>query len=139
MKVLLSNAFLCCALLAVLFSSGCITSTENRDNGDAADFMKTVNGSQGYYDDQVSSDPTNATAWCIRAMYYNDYYNQYDKAMESCDKALELDPEYGLAWFVKGIILTNMNRTDEAALCFENATRYDPELKKELSFIVDGV
>lgn len=101
-----------------------------------AHFMENVNESQEYYDNRVALDPTNARAWCIRGMYYNNYYGQYEEAMVSCNRALELDPEYGLAWFVKGIVLTNLNQTDEAALCFENATKYDPELEKDLSFIV---
>jgi len=120
MRALSPTACLYCALVLILFTSGCMTHIKTRE----------------YYDNRVAAEPGNAEAWCIRGMYYNNHHNQYAEAMESCNKALELDPEYGLAWYLKGVILTNMNMTDEAALCFENATRYDPELKKEVSFII---
>jgi superkiller protein 3 len=121
MEALSPTACLCYVLIIMLFSSGCITYAE----------------SQEYYDDRVAAEPNNAEAWCIRGMYYNNYHNQYTEAMESCNKALELDPEYGLAWYLKGVIMTNMNMTDEAAACFENATRYDPGLAQDLSFIAE--
>ena len=135
MRLLSANACLCCALLCILFSSGCTTYTEDRDNGNPTYFMETVNESQEYYDNLVASEPNNATAWCIRGMYYNDNYGQYAEALESCNKALELDPEYGMAWYLKGVILTNMHMTDEAALCLENATRYDPGLAQHLPLL----
>jgi superkiller protein 3 len=122
--------------MLVLVSSGCTACTENRDSGNATHFMEKGDSVQKYYDSRVAAEPDNAEAWCIRGMYYNDNYGQYEEAMASCNRALELDPNYGLAWFVKGIILTNMNETGEAALCFENATRCDPELEKELPSIV---
>ena len=120
MKAPSPTACLCCALVLILFTSGCITKN------------------QEYYDNQVAAEPDNPEAWCIRGMYYNNYHNQYAEAMESCNKALELDPEYGLAWYLKGVILTNMNMTDEAAACFENATRYDPELARNLPFVAEN-
>ena len=122
MKAPSPTACLCCVLTIMLFSSGCITYT----------------GSQEDYDNRVVTEPNNAEAWCIRGMYYNNHHNQYAEAMESCNKALELDPEYGLAWYLKGVILTNMNMTDEAGACFENATRYDPGLAQDLSFVAEN-
>jgi superkiller protein 3 len=101
--------------------------------------MEKVNESQEYYDNLVALEPNNATAWCIRGMYYNDNYGQYAEAMTSCNKALELDPEYGIAWYLKGVILINTNMTDEARLCFENATRYDPGLAKDVQFVVGNI
>ncbi|MDK2989149.1 MAG: hypothetical protein PWR16_678 [Methanoculleus sp.] len=136
MKFPSPTACLCCALIIVLFSSGCMTYTESRNNENMTYFMEKVNASQEYYDNRVVAEPNNAEAWCIRGMYYNNCYGQYAEAMESCNRALELDPEYGVVWFLKGVILTNMNVTDEAALCFENATRYDPGLAKDVQFVV---
>ena len=120
MKAPLLAACLCCALIVTLSSSGCTANTKDQE----------------YYDNWVAAEPDNAEAWCIRGMYYNDNYGQYAEAMESCNKALELDPEYGLAWYLKGVILTNMNMTGEATPCFENATRYDPGLEKSVQAIV---
>ncbi len=138
MRFLPAIACLCCALMFILFTSGCTNYVENADTVQMTQFMENVNESQEYYDGLVASDPDNATAWCIRGMYYNDNYGQYEKAMESCDKSLELDREYGTAWYLKGVILLNTNRHNEAMVCFENATKYDPELGNYLPFIADN-
>jgi len=114
-------------LLCCIFS-GCIGNIENTDNVQLSQFKEKVNNSQEFYDELVASDPNNATAWCIRGMYYNDNYDQYDEALKSANRALELNPEYGLAWYLKGVILMNMNQNYEAKLCFQNATKYDPGL-----------
>ncbi len=119
MKAPLLVACLCCALIVTLSSGGCTANTKDQE----------------YYDNWVAAEPDNAEAWCIRGMYYNDNYGQYAEAMESCNRALELDPGYGLAWYLKGVILTNMNMTGEATPCFENATRYDPGLAKSVQAV----
>jgi len=132
MTSLPTTIYLCCTLLFILFTCGCVANTENLNNKNMSYFWEKTNASQEYYDNLVASEPDNATAWYIRGMYYNDCYGQYTEAMESCNKALVLDPEYGEAWYLKGVIHFNTNKRDEAALCFENATRYKPELAKEL-------
>lgn len=114
--------FLCCV------SVGCVTNTGNRDMTPPKEFLEKLNETQEYYDKLVISDLYNATVWCIRGMCYINNFNQYHEAMESCNKALELNPEYGLAWYLKGIILINMNESDKAILCFQNATKYDAGL-----------
>ena len=81
-----------------------------------------------YYDNLVVADPSNAKSWCIRGNYYNDAFNQYDKALENYNRSLELDPAYGYAWFSKGITLQNMKRYNESKFCFEKAVRYDQTL-----------
>ncbi|WFN34288.1 hypothetical protein L1S32_10635 [Methanogenium sp. S4BF] len=108
-------------------SVGCIADTKNPDGMPTQEFMGKVNESQEYYDALVATDPENPGAWCYRAMSSNNC-GQYAAAMESCEKALELNPDYGLAWLVKGIVLMNMNRHCESLPCFANASMYDPEL-----------
>ncbi|WP_363053544.1 MULTISPECIES: tetratricopeptide repeat protein [unclassified Methanoregula] len=76
----------------------------------------------------VESDPANASAWCLRGMYYNNAFGQYDKALENYNKGLELDQESGLCWYAKGITLRNMKQFNEAELCLRNAKTYDPSL-----------
>lgn len=113
---------------------GCVDDgTISPDGMPSEKFLEPVNESQEYYDTLVLSDPDNAEAWFYRGLYYNDncdqyYSNQYEEALISCNKAIELEPEYGPAWYLKGIILMNMNRHCESLPCFENATIYDPEL-----------
>lgn len=87
-------------------------------------YSDEINSSQSYYDDLVREDPYNATAWCIRGMYYNDANNQYNTALECYGRALELDPEYGMAWYLKGITLQNMEAFNKSKICFETAERY---------------
>jgi tetratricopeptide (TPR) repeat protein len=139
MRFLSANASLCCALLFILFTGGCMGYPVDRNDENMTYFMQKVNGTQKYYDALVVSDPDNVTAWCVRGIYYNNNYGQYTEAMESCNRALELDPESGLAWYVKGVILVNTNKRDEARLCFENATKYEPALAKDLPFILGNI
>lgn len=129
-----------CVVLAVIccvMAVGCVDEGNSSADGmPSEEFQEQVNANQEsreYYDALVQSDPDNAEAWCYRGLYYNancdqQYSNQYDEALVSCNKALELDPEYGLAWYLKGIVLMNMKRHSESLPCFENAARYDPEL-----------
>jgi len=117
-------------LITIVLAGGC---TENQSS---AEFAEEVNNSQEYYDSLVVSEPENPEAWYFRGMYYNDAFGQYEKALESYNQSLELDPEYGPAWHAKGISLMNLwmeNRSDshydnEAEICFANAIQYDPEL-----------
>ena len=85
------------------------------------------------YDNLVRDDPLNATAWCIRGNYYNNAFSQYDIALQSYNRSLELDTEYGYAWFSKGVTLQNLKHYYEAKLCYEKALLYDPSLISVIS------
>ena len=128
MKSLFLKICILCQIIVILFSIGCVSGAGTLDSVRLSQFKEKVNESQEYYDAWVASDPDNAEAWCIRGMYYNDNYGRYDEAMKSCNKALELNPEYGLAWYLKGIIFLNLNEKNESKSCFQNATKYDPAL-----------
>ena len=120
---------MCTLVLSIfLFSCGCIAQNPFQAEKNASPFIEEVRNSQSYYDNLVIADPSNAKSWCIRGNYYNDAFNQYDKALESYNRSLELDPGYGYAWFSKGITLQNMNRYNESKLCFEKSIQYDPTL-----------
>ena len=115
--------YICCIL-----SVGCVgDGTTPPDGGESEEFQDQFDAGRDYYDTQVEIYPGDSYAWCQRAMYYSSY-EHYGVAMESCEKALELDPEYGLAWLVKGIILTDLGRPCESLQCFEHAKKYDSEL-----------
>jgi len=95
---------------------------------DFRQFTGKVNASQSYYDTLVTKDPLNATAWCIRGNYYNNAFGQYEKALASYNRSLELDPKYGYAWFSKGVTLRNMGYYNQSRECFEEALTHDPAL-----------
>ena len=125
----MTKIFLCILVLSIfLFSSGCMAQNPFQAEKNASPFFDEVDNSQSYYDDLVIVDPLNAKSWCIRGNYYNNAFNQYDKALENYNRSLELDPAYGYAWFSKGITLQNMGRYNESKFCFEKAVQYDQTL-----------
>jgi tetratricopeptide (TPR) repeat protein len=111
-----------------LVSCGCVSPSLFGFEKTSSQFAEEVRASQSFYDNPVRDDPSNATAWCIRGNYYNNAFNQYEKALASYNRSLELDPHYGYAWFSKGVTLHNMGYDNESRECFENAVRYDPSI-----------
>ena len=111
-----------------MVSCGCISQRSPGVEKNSSQFADKIPASQSYYNTLVRDEPSDATAWSIRGNYYNDAFNQYDKALESYNRSLELDPEYGYAWFSKGVTLQNMQHNDEAKVCFEKALYYNPTL-----------
>jgi superkiller protein 3 len=120
----------------LLVCCGCISPTFPGSDKNQSQFVDEMRTGQSYYDNLVKGDPMNATAWFIRGNYYNNAFNQYDKALQSYNRSLELNPEYGYAWFSKGITLQNMQYYDEAKGCFETAVRYDLSFNPSVSRIV---
>ena len=120
-----SGAFI---LYLVLVSCGCISQSPWEFEKNQSQFADEVLASQGYYDNLVREDPLNASAWCLRGNYYNNAFGQYDSALQSYNRSLELDPRYGYAWFSKGVTLQNMHHYEEAGTCFEKARSLDPTL-----------
>jgi tetratricopeptide (TPR) repeat protein len=52
---------------------------------------------------------------------------EHAEALKAFDNATSADPNNGMAWKVKGVILSReLKRYDEAAAAFDNATRIDP-------------
>lgn len=93
-----------------------------------ARIIEKINVSQNDVDQMVITDPDNSTAWCLRGMHYNNAFGQYDEALESYNRGLELDSKNGLCWYAKGTTLRNMKQFKEAEICFENAKKNDPTL-----------
>ncbi|WP_321416962.1 protein kinase [uncultured Methanomethylovorans sp.] len=52
------------------------------------------------------------------------------KAIEYCDKALEINPKYGFALSCKGVVLSALGRYEEAIKCYDKALEINP--KKEV-------
>ena len=108
----------------VLVTFGCVTHNPATAEKDRMRSGESINASQEYFDRMVVTDPRNATAWCVRGMYYNNVFSQYDTALESYNRGLELDPRSGICWYAKGTTLRNMKQFNESAACFENAKKY---------------
>jgi len=49
-----------------------------------------------------------------QGIYYNNHYNQYDKALECFNKSIELDPGNAKTWFAQSVTLYNMKRYEES-------------------------
>jgi tetratricopeptide (TPR) repeat protein len=111
-----------------LFICGCITQNSAIVEKNYIQFAEEINTSQSYYDQMVSADPLNATAWCIRGMYYNNAFGQFDTALQSYNRGLELDPRNAVCWYAKGTTLRNMGKDQEAIACFDKAARLDPSI-----------
>jgi len=54
-----------------------------------------------------------AEAWCDRG---NKQYNlgDFEGAIASLDKALEIKPDYHVAWYSRGLTLSNLGRVEDA-------------------------
>jgi len=51
--------------------------------------------------------------------------SNYEGALESYLKALELDPTYAWAWNGKGLAMAGLSRWQEAVTAYEQAVRYN--------------
>jgi tetratricopeptide (TPR) repeat protein len=57
--------------------------------------------------------------------------HNFTEAITLLDQALELSPEFSLAWINKGIALKNLNQIDEAIACYDKVTfEIDQNYKK---------
>lgn len=91
----------------------------------------------------VQINPNLPTAWLALAWGYVGKGNYY-KALESVDRSIQMEPDKGMSWFLKGSILRalvdperNFARLDQAIAAFDRALALDPtdemsmEAKKE--------
>ena len=51
--------------------------------------------------------------------------NKLEKALESFDNAIKINPQNDLAWGDKGLILDKLTRLDESLVAFSNAIDID--------------
>jgi tetratricopeptide (TPR) repeat protein len=58
---------------------------------------------------------------------------RYDEALQASENAIELDPDYAIAWNNKGAALINLHRYDEALQALEKAIELDPTYEKAWS------
>jgi tetratricopeptide (TPR) repeat protein len=64
--------------------------------------------------------------------------SNYKEALEECDKAIELAPDWSEAHNLRGVILEEMDKPDESIMEYREAIRLDPDnkdAKKNLAYI----
>ena len=60
-----------------------------------------------------------------REDYPSKWYT--DEILKLVDEALRLDPDYALAWSLRGAAFTDSGNPNEGITCMDNALRFDPE------------
>lgn len=77
------------------------------------------------YDYLLRFSPKDSLAWTRRCEALYQLEN-YDEALASCEKALQIDGNWGnaspaVAWYDRGLILQKLERKEEALISFERA------------------
>ncbi len=63
--------------------------------------------------------------------------NEYEEALASCDKALELQPYYYLFWLIRGITLSSLGRYEAAVASCDKALELQPN--DYLTWFIRGI
>ncbi|MBA7712318.1 hypothetical protein ES703_121292 [subsurface metagenome] len=50
-----------------------------------------------------------------------------EEALESYDKAIEINPDYELAWYNRGVSLEQLDRDEEALESYDRVIKINPE------------
>jgi len=66
------------------------------------------------------------TALC-QLRRFQFYHRQHRKALDCFERAIQLNPEFAIAWFNKGVRMLAMDRLNEAKGSFEQALTIDPK------------
>lgn len=111
------------------------------DNNDVKDYLSKAYLKQDKIDEaidvltEIAEDNQDKEIWLRIGRIYGD--NEYfDEALEAYDKAIEIDPEYAEAFYVKGYLLYDLEEFEEAIVPFETASNAFPEdddLQKKLA------
>ena len=72
------------------------------------------------------TDSQNATTRYDEGLVLNNQ-GKYDEAIQAYDKAIEINPQYAVAWNYKGIALYNQHMYDEAIQACDKAIEIDPQ------------
>lgn len=75
--------------------------------------------------EQVQDQQEQAVSMYVDAMMLNDL-NEREQAIRKLNLALELDPKFALAYSLKGDILQGMEKFEDSANAYEQATIHDP-------------
>lgn len=53
---------------------------------------------------------------------------RYEEALAAYDKALEIKPDFHLAWYNRGNALGSLERYEEALISYDKALEFNPDL-----------
>jgi tetratricopeptide (TPR) repeat protein len=73
----------------------------------------------------TADSQSQAVSLYVDAMMLNDL-NDREQALLKLNSSLELDPHFAMAYSLKGDILKSMEKYEDSAAAYENATTYDP-------------
>ena len=90
--------------------------------------------------DKYQYDPENPLEWTLKGMACAASGGNDEEALEYYDTAIGLDPEFGPAYYEKGLSLMNLKRYDEAEECYQKAVELNPDfetlVEKDLRYFV---
>ncbi len=89
-----------------------------------------------YIDRIITALPKSAKLWTMRGDA-NFELEEFEKTIEDCTKAIELDPTYGTAYLVRGIGLKSLGKFKESIADLKLAVKYDKTLIR--AYLVMGV
>ena len=78
------------------------------------------------WEDATRKRPENARAWSNLGDAYNSA-SRYDEAIRSCDKALELEPNFPPAYAIRGLACAGIGRPTEAIRDYDRAIALKPD------------
>ena len=95
--------------------------TSNGSNKISIDLIEKVIQIPDYVSNHTQSQLYSST---IASNYFK--LKRYDDALEKCQKAIELDPNYANGWYNRGIVLYNLEKYEEAIVSLSKAIELNP-------------
>jgi tetratricopeptide (TPR) repeat protein len=86
--------------------------------------LEDYDGAMRMVEDAIKMCPSDAHAWNNKGIYYYLHFQDYQKALECFNKAIEVDPEFGDAWWDKYKAHLKLGQKDDANAALAKATEY---------------
>jgi superkiller protein 3 len=124
---MLKNSMLTMLFVIILLSGMfCLTGCKQLQQTDVDPNMLVEEYPENTSEITVSADAQDqAVSMYVDAMMLNDL-NQREEAIRKLNLALEMDPTFSLAYSLKGDILQGMEKYEDSANAYEQATVHDP-------------
>ncbi|MCA2814274.1 MAG: tetratricopeptide repeat protein [Microcystis sp. M090S1] len=82
---------------------------------------------KAYLSDSPSLDPVQTSELWHKKGLIHQMGKEYEQAIASYDKALEIKPDYHQAWYNRGVALGNLGRLEEAIASYDKALEIKPD------------